>query len=438
VIRNSHLVIFNWRLSAWFFFLAVINLTVYNLQLAETNAYVGFRPIDINFVYCINLIISLFFLAQLIPNKIQKPSDFFLFFYGFFVVTSYVIFYPVEYKIDVVVYFIHIFFLILPIIIIKIASRFKLKVIIPKILKESQLEFIVYLISIVGLILVLINSSGFASFDLNDVYERRIEGRAAFTAGAFTAYLNGNVCNGLVPFLSFLAGFKNKKLLLVFSITIGIAYFYAIGIKAHLLFLALSYVMGIGCRRADFDIVSRFIFKILVILLIFFFIEYWLYSKSDIAELFFRRTFSVPAHVISQYMQLISGSEGAYWTALSGINHAPDGVTYLVGFIFYNSHTANINTNAFVYALATSGLLGYFGIIFFIMVFFIVLDAAYLTYKNNAFLFIGFIYALLLTEQSALTALSSSGIALLTTLAGLAVNGWRLNTSPLFTRSLPQ
>lgn len=48
-----------------------------------------------------------------------------------------------------------------------------------------------------------------------------------------------------------------------------------------------------------------------------------------------------------------------------------------------------------------------------VSVVFLVLDAFYKSEKNQAFLYIGFVYSALLTEQAATTALVSSGIGFL-------------------------
>lgn len=414
------------RLSIWLILISVVNLIVYNVQLAYTNAYMGFLPVSVGPIYCTILVISLLILAQLIPDKIQKPSDFFNFFYGFFIVGSYATFYSVSGAIDAASYCLHMALLTLPLIIAKLFACIKLKISIPNFVKESQLELFIFLICCVGLFVALINSPSSASFSLDDVYDRRIEGRSVFAAGSPAAYLNANVCNGMVPFLSFLAGFKNKKWLLLFSVAVGLAYFYVLGIKAHMLFLVLGYVVGIGVRQADPGLVPRFTFRVILILFMVFVIEYWLLNVSVTAELFFRRAFSVPAHVILQYMELMSGFEGNFWSATSGISHAPDGVTHLVGILFYGTDLANVNTNAFIYSLASRGLMGYLGAIFLVSIFFAFLDTAYRSYGNHAFLFIGFIYALLVTEQSALTAMSTSGVALIFLLSVLTIRGWRL------------
>ena len=99
----------------------------------------------------------------------------------------------------------------------------------------------------------------------------------------------------------------------------------------------------------------------------------------------------------------------SFMNYLFGTHHEKP-ITFIVGEIYYNSQTANINTNAFFYALLENGIFGYALSLFAISSFFMLLDVFYEKYKIREFLAIATIYSLLLSEQAYTTAFISSGV----------------------------
>ena len=101
------------------------------------------------------------------------------------------------------------------------------------------------------------------------------------------------------------------------------------------------------------------------------------------------------------------------WSWLIGIPDKSFQATYFVGEKYFGNQDANANTNAFLYAFAANGFLGYIFSIHFVSAFLVSLDRLYRSTKNPTYLLIGFIYGALVTEQSFSTAMVSSGVGLL-------------------------
>ena len=74
--------------------------------------------------------------------------------------------------------------------------------------------------------------------------------------------------------------------------------------------------------------------------------------------------------------------------------------------------TLNANTNSFLYALGSTGWGGYIFDVLLVCAVFNFMDRLYIGRRDPALLWLGFLFSLLLVEQSSKTALVSSGIAL--------------------------
>ena len=78
-----------------------------------------------------------------------------------------------------------------------------------------------------------------------------------------------------------------------------------------------------------------------------------------------------------------------------------------------------MNTDAFLYALSASGLLGYLTAVLAVLLILALYDRLFSTSGNPVYLFLGFLFAVLLLEQAYSVALISSGVGLLTVLTAM-------------------
>jgi hypothetical protein len=127
-------------------------------------------------------------------------------------------------------------------------------------------------------------------------------------------------------------------------------------------------------------------------------------------------------------MELLFEDGGNLWSPMSGIK-SDLGATFLIGLLFEGNMNANVNTNAFTIALANGGYPLYFATTVLVGSFMKLLDALYEANGNAGYMYLSFIYSFLLVEQSATTALVSSGVALLLVLVMLSGKGWQTQRS---------
>lgn len=398
-------------------------LIVYQLQLQYTNAYMGFLPIDISGTYLFSALFFSVLFGMFLPVRISQPSDIFVVFYAAFVILSYVFFYAGALDVGITAFMFRLFITAFPFVVVRLLGSVKWRLSIPLDLKPETLLAILVSIAVSGVVVALYSVGSSGGFSIIDAYDRRMEGRDIFQAGSLVAYLNVMSMNGINPFIAFLGGLLNRKVLGALALGCSLVFFYTIGVKAPIAFVGLAYLVGFGIRTQNLAIFFNMIVLLTIILFAGFLVEFSANGRSEIAEYFFRRVYVIPGFDVQRYMTLIYERGFAVWSPLRGIQ-SDLSVTYLVGATFFGSDQANVNTNAFVYAIAAGGYLGYAAIVFGVAAFFKILDALYQGSGNPGYLYIGFLYAILLAEQAATTAFVSSGVGLLFFLVVLSGRGW--------------
>lgn len=399
-------------------------LTVYQLQLQYTNAYMGFLPIDFGFIYIFQAVFFSALFGMILPTHISRPSDFFLVFYATFVILSYVFFHSGPSDVGIMAFGFQLLLTAFPFLLVCSLNLFKWRITVRFDLKPQSLLAILVAIAVSGVAVALYSSGSIGAFSIVDAYDRRMAGRDIFQAGSFIAYLNAMSMNGTTPFIAFLGGLLNRKPLGVLALASSLVFFYSTGVKAPIAFVGLAYIVGIGIRTQNLSIFFNVIVLLTIVLFLGFFFEFNVNGYSEIAEYFFRRVYTIPGFDIQRYMELIYESGASLWSPASGIK-SDLSVTYLVGATFFGSDRVNVNTNAFIYALGEDGYVGYALIVFGVAAFFKILDALFEGSGNAAYQYIGFLYAILLAEQAATTAFVSSGVGLLFFLVVLSGRGWQ-------------
>lgn len=400
----------------------------YVLQLAETNEYMGYRLFDIDFQYLALVLGSIITLGLLMPTKIRKPSDFFFFLYVLFVLLPYITLFPIRNSVEPLEFISYFASLLFPLLCIRLITSVVSPLRVSGLITQDILLWLV-IGSCVGVVsFSLLHSPGSASFTLTNSYERRIEGRDVFQAGTPIAYLNSTVVNGFAPFLAFIAAWSRKNWLMGLSVTCGISYFYMLGLKAPIFFIFLAFIVG---RAAYFDRVNAIIKMIYLLLFgvfLVFLIEYSLFGFSVVGDYFIRRAFTIPPYVMSAYFDFMSSSPASSWSIQRGASPI-EPIMYIIGEDFLGGSGSNANTNAFLNQLAAGGLITYLFTVLLVSILFSILDAAFLRKFSAIFLYLGFSYAILLTEQAATTALVSSGLGLLIILNIITISNKGKNTN---------
>ena len=411
---------------SFLFLLAAGLLMAYDFQLAEMNEYMGYRTFSIDLPYVISSVTAIFIIGMLMPTAIRRPSDFFTLLYGLFVLLPYATLFPIRNPVSLQDFMLFFSALAGPFLVVRIVSAAVPPLRIPGLITQKVLVFLLSLLCITGVLLALSTPPASAGFDLATSYERRIQGRDIFSAGTPLAYLNAAIVNGFAPFLAFVAGWKCRAWLLALSLFCGLAFFYLLGLKAPLLFIAVASVVGYSAHIEKVHAMVRTIYILLLGAFVLFIFEYLLFSYSLIADYFIRRALSVPAWLSSAYFEFMASGSTPAWLPLQGIN-SPEPITFLIGEGFLGFPGMNANTNAFIYQLAAGGIPMYALTVLLVVCVFALLDATYACRRNPALVYLGFSYAILLTEQAATTALVSSGIGMLVILVVFSGVGERTN-----------
>lgn len=392
------------------FVFQLIALFVHELQLVETSP-VSVKSIDFGLAYFYRITIGFALIWFLLPNNFAKPSDFFLFFYGLFVVGTYVFFgltngdYLDSYHVGLIV-------ILLPIFVLKYVLQFKIKIEIKNIglfSTNAALWFLSFF-SIFIVIYSITNAPASAGFSLETSYVRRLEGREVYVAGTLIAYLIGMLANGIGPYLAFVAGEKNLKILLLPSIFVAVSYFFLLGLKMPAALAIIAFCLGLLCRSGFLGKLPQILLFSVIGLIVIVIFEWVLNDGySLVAELSFRRMNVVPGQVMSHYVELITSN--SLWSVWSGVDHIK-GVTYLIGELYYTKES-NASTSAFMVSLANDGIFSLLFIVFLLIIFYGAVDNVYRLTKNSGLIYVGFFYSLIIVEQAATTALLSSGFALI-------------------------
>lgn len=384
----------------------------YMWQLAEQNAYMGYRPLIIDFPYIATILLSCLATAKIMPKKIAVPSDYFCLTYSIFVLIPYFTLYEIRGNIDTEVFLLNITILSLPLVTIRIINAHSIKIKGFDILSTKALLFAGGVVVTVGVFYALVKGGGNGGFDLDTSYVRRLEGRESFSSGSITAYANGMILNGLAPYLAFVAAFRGKKIFTVISLFTVLAFFYLLGTKAPIISVGLAHLLGIAAKNDRLKNTQEILYSILFLLFIGSFLELLLVGNSVIGDYFIRRSFTVPPLLLSTYFELMGNTTGTLWTPLGGVSNVTQ-ITYFIGDFFFGDKGMNANTNAFIYELAANGYIRFIFTIALVVFVFFLLNGSYRKTRNPATLYVGFLYSTLIAEQSATTALLTSGIGLL-------------------------
>lgn len=330
----------------------------YVLQLRQDNEYIGYVNIDMDMAYLFRAMFGIVFLGILLPKKIVRPSDFFSFLYGFFVLLPYVLLNSIRGDIPFEEFVVFFMALVLPLLIVKLMVMGMPVIRTPGVLTQGGVIFILCVFVAVGIALALANPTPSAGFDFSNVYERRLEGRDIFISGSLFSYVSAAIINGFSPFIAFWACWKKKYWLMVIPILCWLTFFYLLGVKAPLLSIGVAALLGVAANKAKIIAFINYVYWLVIGSFCIFIVEYSLSGYSYVADYFIRRSFTVPPWVMSSFFEFMS-SDNTSWSLLSGATEDKP-ISLLIGENFLGMEGLNANTNAFVYSLGAGGLPFYF------------------------------------------------------------------------------
>ena len=390
---------------------AVLLHLVYFVQISESNAYMGYLPLELDGLGLFISAIMVACVAFIVPVKIEKPSDFFLLFYGMVVLLSCALFSRATATISQFGAIILFVTLLIPALVVKNFHIFKFRLKIVGCFNASILYYgLAALVALAGLLAATRGIN--ASFDWDSMYDRRLEGREKIEEGSLIAYLIVMSINGFAPFLGYVGALRNKLLLLLSSLAFGVFSFWLLGLKAPFLMTLIFILMGIMTRRNKLQRLPMVIYSAVIFICLLALGEYTVFGFSDIAETFIRRIFVVQGVLQSYFYDLLTTLNLNDF--LFGLDKSHGSVTFYIGSKYLGSAEANANTNAFLYSFANSGIVGYIGAVLFVGLFFSILDKFFHSFRRQDVFFVGAVYALLITEQAYTIAMVSSGVAVLT------------------------
>lgn len=390
---------------------AILLRLVYFVQISESNAYLGYLPLELNGLDMIFLGFMVSCIAFIVPVNIERPSDFFLLFYGMVVLLSCALFSRVTATINQSGAIILFIMLLIPALVVKIFHILNFKL---KIVGCFNANILYYgLVAVIALAGLLAATRGInASFDWASMYDRRLEGRVKIEEGSLIGYLIVMSINGFAPFLGYVGALRNKLLLLISSLLFGVFSFWLLGLKAPFLMTLIFILMGAMTRRNKLQWLPIVVSYGIIFICLLALGEYAIFGYSDTAETFIRRIFVLQGVLQAYFYDLITTFNLNDF--LFGLDKRYGSVTFFVGSKYLGDAETNANTNAFLFSFAHTGIIGYIGAVLFVGFFFSILDKFFYSFKRQDVFFVAAVYALLITEQAYTIAMVSSGVAVLT------------------------
>ncbi|MCR9195462.1 hypothetical protein [Oceaniradius stylonematis] len=420
--------------------LAALGFAIYDVNLQQANAYIGFRPIRFDFAHALLLFTWSALAATLMPRNIRAPSDLFLFFYvvicflwggALWQATGIL-------TIDEAVAMMALLYL--PAFALLAARRFLFErvrgFVLPVLLFPRHMLALPLAGLLLGAAAIAVVAIGPPdSFGLDTVYDRRLAGRDALAGRSLAGYAINMTVNGIAPLLAFMAGWRRSPTLLFVTMGYVVLMFVLLGLKSPALnvvaLAAAGYMLSMPGTRRSFVALG------LAGLAAIYGFVLWEVSDggySALADYVVRRISLVQPQVQSYYTELWLELAPAQKLLGAPLQHYSDW-TFLVGDRFLGSDQTNANTNAFLHALVKAGLPAYVLAIVVIAAFLLILDAMFDRSAMPEFVAIGGLYGILISEQAYTTALLSSGIFLSVALVmlfsyGTTRSDWKLARTP--------
>lgn len=374
------------------------------------NAYVGMKQLKFGIDILISIIVFIIYYKLIFVTKLHRPSDGFILIYSIIVIFPYLVLHSIDDNAGSP-YGFRLFILLTPPIVLKIIRSWTEGVSIRRIYLSNGIPLsivcVIFVFITSALILTLAPTS--ASFSLNNSYVRRIDARVAIPTGSAAAYASAMLMNGIGPFLAYIGVLRRRLIFLIIAFGGYLSAYYVYGVKAPLFYIGLA----IGFAWLDRNRIAWQIPKLLLLFLSFIMatagIEIVLIKYSIIEDYFIRRAFYIGSQMINAYFGVFTQDNFSSLRGLFGQDVSS--ASMYVGNEFLGRVNLNANTNTFLYYMIQGGIIGYVLCVMLVTVVYMLFDILYKHAKD--FMYLGFVYGLLIVEQSATTAFISSGIGLI-------------------------
>jgi hypothetical protein len=408
------------RATSFFAFLglyaacSVVLLLVYTGQIGEDNAYLGMQPWDMSIAGYVGFVAGLPMVAWIVSRTRGRPSDFFRLFYGTIAIGSFLVLHPVIGPLSTAEIFAGIVLLLLPLLMLELFGA-----ILPVIgsrgfIGSGWIEWLLVLALLVVVVCAAASPPASAGFGLDLSYDRRIEGRETYLAGSWLAYGLSMIMNGVAPYLAFKAGLRSRLFLFSVALAAGLFSYWLLGAKAPFVFVVVAALMGVFVRKGNLSRIAYYFLAAVLGLGLIALLE-WVFFEgySIVADYFFRRLFVVQAEIQGYYLKFLMGEKAVPWSWLYGSFDPDFSAAYHIGEYFMGNDESNANTNAFFHQFAAKGFIGYISALVLVPLVLVIFDRLYRSSRNPSYIFLGFLYGLLVVEQSYTVAMLSSGVGLL-------------------------
>lgn len=245
------------------------------------------------------------------------------------------------------------------------------------------------------------------SMNLSNLYDIRADTNSRFLN--LSTYLSGTLAGALVPALAFFASVSRDVKLAFISVAIALLITLIAGIKGHIIYTAFAFFLGIIWRAGEWQRIYKYLFLGFTLFYILILYEGF---PSVLAEFVFRRIFVVPGVGVGAHFELLNYEYADQFSELFGLD-SDIPVTYLVGNVIFEIESNNANTIGFILDYGSGGLVRYFLAVAIAGTYFFVLKSVYARTGDPLSLVAGFLFTVIMIEQSVLTAMLSSGMAVL-------------------------
>lgn len=396
-------------------------MLLYELQFAETGAYLGLGPLapHQSAGYWLLLVAWVTSIGCLLPTEVRRPSDIYLAVYLVTCALWSASYWPATGYLELgeaVLLWILLLVPALAVVLMRGSGRQRITprpLRVPFALPANRL--IPTLIGVLGLTMVIGYRTGGADagFDFEQAVVRRLAGRESFGNDILGAYLLQMSVNGVAPFLAFLGGLRRSQVAVACALAFTVFSFWLLGLKAPALNVVVLATLGVLLRNARIRTFPWWLVGALGTVLVTALVElYFVPEVSLIAEFGVRRVVLVSSMIQVYFMDAISGT-GVLSLLFQGLDVVGSAtVEYHIGVTYFNNEETNANTNAFLHELAAKGLLSYALVVAASALFVAWCDRAFVHHgREDGFAFAA-ILGIMLVEQAFTTALVSSGILL--------------------------
>lgn len=381
----------------------------YSLFIQVTNEYLGYSVVSYGVLDYFLMAGVVMLLAFLLQNGVCLPSDFFSFIYVLFVLMPFCVLSKSRKEIDDGLLVVGIVLLVFPLVILGLSRKIRYKVMISGFLSWRLAMYCLFAILAIAVLLLVGSGIPSSSFDIESSYERRLQGRDAFQTGAVAGYVISMVGNSALPLIAFWSGYARRAHMFIIAVAGCFVMYFYLGLKAPFLYTFIGFGFSLAARSGAICHCKKLFSYAVLLTFSLFFIEFVFFGYSYIGDYLLRRAFAVPPFLVSAYLEFFFDSN-AYWDLARG-NLFDQPITMVMG-EYLGDPTLNANTNSFIYALGTAGGVGYVFDILLVCAVFSFMDRLYIARRDPALLWLGFLFSLLLVEQSSKTVLVSSGIAM--------------------------